>query len=131
MAILGIGIERDGAVEGEVAKRDLVDLEVRGGNVLETCDAELVFERRDLCAHDDQSGLQQIGSPRQHWLLARPDEMRGKLFRHRRTRISGCGLIPAVDIDIFSVSHLQSSPASGAQVDAEPIRRSSRPSFCI
>ena len=101
VAVLGIGIECDGVIEREIAERDLVELEVRGRDVLERIHVDLVLELGHLRRRQHGPDLQEIGSARQHRLLAHPDDMGGKLLGDRGPRIVGGDHIAAADIDLL------------------------------
>jgi hypothetical protein len=72
VAILGIGIECDGAIEREIADRDLIEVEVLGRNVLERIHVDPVLELRHLRRHRRGPDLHEVGPLRQHRLLAHP-----------------------------------------------------------
>ena len=100
-AIFSIGLECNGAIKRKIAGRDLVEVEVLGGEVLERVHVDLVLELRHLRGHQDGAGLQEIRSPGKHRLLAHPDDVSGKLLRDGRRRSKRREHIAAADVDLL------------------------------
>ena len=67
LAILSIRIEWDRPIERDIAKPDLIEIEVLGGDVFERIDVDFVFQLRHLAADESLCRWQEDTSGRAAW----------------------------------------------------------------
>ncbi len=86
LAIVRVGIERDRAIETQIADADLVELQLLRGQMLHRVDVHLVLRRRDAAGDGARAELDQIRTAGKHRFLVHPDDGRLELIGNRRRR---------------------------------------------
>src|SRR5262249_24667934 len=112
LPIFLIGVERERAIERDIAKSDLIEIQMLRREVFARTDVYSVLQPRDLRAYEACTCKKKIGSARQQGLIAHPDEVRGKLFGKDRARCIGGDKIATADVDV--VIHGQSDRVASA-----------------
>ena len=69
-----IGIEGDRAVNTDIADRNLIELQLAGGQMFQRIDVDLVFRLSDGCRAHCGPEFQAIGSPGEHRFGGHPDD---------------------------------------------------------
>ena len=80
LAILGVRIEGNRAVQAQVAHADFIQLELLRRKMLEGIHVHFVFGRSDAARHGTRAKLDQIRTPGKHRLFVHPHDRRLKLI---------------------------------------------------
>jgi hypothetical protein len=100
VAIVGVRIERDGAVKVEVADPDLIELEGLGGGVFDGIDVDAVFGVGDGDADGAGADLHQVAPAWQHVVVVHPDDVRLELVGDGRGRVGRGQDVASADVDL-------------------------------
>jgi hypothetical protein len=100
LAVVVVGIERNGPVGTEVADADLVELELLGRHVLHRVHVNAIAEIGDTGVEHPWPDLHQVGSARQHVLLVHPDHGHLELVGYPRGRGSGGKHVAPAHVDL-------------------------------
>ena len=98
--VFGVRVEGDRLVEIEIADADFVQMQRLCRDMFERVDVDLVFRRGER--HPDRLGadLQEIRPPRQHLVLAHPDDCCFKLVGDAGRRSGAGEHVAATDVDL-------------------------------
>src|SRR5690606_5300784 len=89
VAAVGVGLERQGRVEVQVADGDVVELERARGQRLESPDVDLVADVGDLAGDGGGPEADGVGAAGQQRGVGHPDEVDLELVGDRRRAVGG------------------------------------------
>ncbi|CAB4642077.1 unannotated protein [freshwater metagenome] len=102
VTVLAIGIERNCAIEIDIADADFVQLKRASSNMFKRIDVHLVLRLRQGRAHCSSTDLEQIWSARKHLVVVHPDDVCLKLISNGRGRKRCCNDVTTTDVDFIS-----------------------------